>query len=228
MEGLKATEYNQAYYEEHRAAGLDYLGHGYWQQSYARMIAQATLQAEEPEAVFFDAGCACGSILQGFKSTGIFHLVYGMDRSEYMVEIGREHFGFVRFEIVAGDIACTAFEEETVSLIHCAQVLEHVPADHMGRVVGEFARILQPGGRAFICLDAIKHGETAEKYSSDPTHVNLQPTAYWTRLFEQAGLLFDREAYDRFVRSALGPTRGDPRTWFQSYPDWSVWTLIKP
>jgi hypothetical protein len=32
IKSLTVTEYTQAYYDEHAQQGLDYLGHGYWQE----------------------------------------------------------------------------------------------------------------------------------------------------------------------------------------------------
>ena len=40
---LTATSYDEQYYNEHLAAGLDYLGHGFWHPSYAAMVSEATL-----------------------------------------------------------------------------------------------------------------------------------------------------------------------------------------
>ena len=97
----------------------------------------------------------------------------------------------------------------------------------MDPILDEFARVLRPGGRAFLCLDAIRHGETRDMYMGDPTHVNIQPVMYWTTKLQKRGLLFDIEAYNRFARSHFGPTDGDSRSFFESYPNWSAWTLIR-
>jgi SAM-dependent methyltransferase len=225
--GLTNLDYSIEYYEEHKAAGLDYLGHGYWQQSYGKMVTEATLQDTFENPVFLDAGCACGSILQGFKSTGVFSRVYGQDLSQAMVDLGRNHFHFDRDEIRQGSIASVDLPSETVTLLHSAQVLEHIPDTYTDDILDEFARLLRTGGRAFLCLDAIKNGETKEMYMGDPTHYNIQPVRYWTEKLQKRGLLFDIEAYDRFVRHPNGPTEGEQGNFYQRYPAWSTWTLIK-
>jgi len=227
LPGLKSLVYNEDYYEEHKSAGLDYLGHGYWQESYAAMVTEATMQDTYTDPTFFDAGCACGSIVTGFKKTGVFKSVVGIDLSEHMVQLGREHFGLTDKEIIAGSIAEIPLESGSISLVHSAQVLEHIPDELTDAILDEFARILRPGGRAFLCLDAIRHGETKEMYMGDPTHFNIQPVMYWTRKLQDRGLYFDIEAYNRFVRSDRGPTEGDPRSFYEHYPYWSAWTLIK-
>lgn len=227
VSSLTSLEYDQKYYEEHAKGGLDYLGHGYWQESYAKMVVEATLQSRYDSRFMVDAGCACGSILQGFRKAGVFDKVLGIDLSAYMIDLGRRHFGFSEAELIAGSITKMPVPSNSVSLIHSAQVLEHIPDNLTDAILDEFERVLCPGGRAFLCLDAIRTGETKEMYMGDPTHVNIQPINYWTEKLQRRGLLFDVEAFTRFVRSERGPTQGLDQSFFQHYPYWSVWTLIK-
>jgi SAM-dependent methyltransferase len=224
---LTSTTYDESYYEEHAAAGLDYLGHGYWQESYGLMVAEATFQSDYDRPTMLDGGCACGSILNGFKKTGLFSSVVGFDLSHHMVELGRQHFGFEAGEIEQGSIADLPIESDTLTLVHSAQVLEHIPDDLTDPILSEFHRVLRPGGRAFLALDAIRRGETHEMYMGDPTHVNIKPIAYWYAMFEKHGFAFDVEAYNAFVRNPRGPTEGVPESFYQTYPYWSAWTLIK-
>ena len=224
---LTATSYNEQYYREHADAGLDYLNHGFWHQSYASMVSEATLQSAYPKPFVVDAGCACGSILMGFKNLSMYERVLGVDLSDHMIALGRRHFKYRDDELMAGSIAEIPAKSGSVSLLHSAQVLEHIPDELVDPILDEFARVLRPGGRAFLCLDAMRQGETREMYMGDPTHVNIQPVLYWTTKLQKRGLLFDIEAYNRFARSHFGPTDGDPRSFFESYPNWSAWTLIR-
>jgi ubiquinone/menaquinone biosynthesis C-methylase UbiE len=224
---LTATEYNEQYYQEHASAGLDYINHGYWHESYARMVTESTLQSAYSGPFIVDAGCACGSILKGFKDLTVYKRVLGVDLSNHMIELGRKHLGYAHSELVAGSIANIPAESQSVSLLHSAQVLEHIPDALVNPILDEFARVLRPGGRAFLCLDALREGERTEMYMGDPTHVNIQPVLYWTEKLQKRGLLFDIEAYNRFARSSHGPTAGDPRSFFETYVNWSAWTLIR-
>ncbi len=224
---LTATSYNEQYYREHADAGLDYLNHGFWHQSYASMVSEATLQSAYPKPFVVDAGCACGSILMGFKNLSMYERVLGVDLSDHMIALGRRHFKYRDDELMAGSIAGIPAKSGSVSLLHSAQVLEHIPDELVDPILDEFARVLRPGGRAFLCLDAMRQGETREMYMGDPTHVNIQPVLYWTTKLQKRGLLFDIEAYNRFARSHFGPTDGDPLSFFESYPNWSAWTLIR-
>ena len=223
VNNLTVTEYTEAYYDEHKDAGLDYLGHGYWQEEYAKMVTEACKTPTDGFVV--DAGCACGSILKGFHKLNL--RVLGADLNQHMINIGREHFGFYANELVCGSISNLPALTESVDLVHTAQVLEHIPQQHMDDILREFARVLKPTGRAFICLDAVKDGETKEMYMGDPTHVNIQPIQYWYRLFEKHGFMFDVEAYNRFVRSKYKPTEEQKNNFFDEYPYWSVWILQK-
>lgn len=224
---LTTLDYEAGYYEEHKRAGLDYLGHGYWQQSYAAMVCDATFQREYHRPVFVDAGCACGSILRGFKDTGIFHKVVGADLSQYMIQLGKRHFGFLEDEIICADISSLPVQDESVTLLHSAQVFEHVPHEKIKAILREFRRITAPGGRIFVCLDAIKHGQSPAMYMQDPTHVNIKPALYWTGMFHDSGFLFDVEAYERFARSRNGPTKGREESFFEEYINWSAYVFIK-
>jgi ubiquinone/menaquinone biosynthesis C-methylase UbiE len=224
---LTATSYDDKYYKEHALAGLDYLGHGYWHKSYAMMVSEATLQSTYSSPFILDAGCACGSILKGFKDLSIYSRVLGVDLSDRMIKLGRKRFKYSQAELVVGSIADIPVESKSVSLLHSAQVLEHIPDGSIDRILDEFARVLRPGGRAFLCLDAMREGESREIYMGDPTHVNIQPVLYWTEKLQKRGLLFDIEAYNRFARSPRGPTAQDPRSFFETYLHWSAWTLIR-
>jgi ubiquinone/menaquinone biosynthesis C-methylase UbiE len=217
--GLSALEYDEQYYAEHKDANLDYLGHGYWQEEYAKMVSKGLPE----DSVVFDGGCACGSILNGFKKLGF--KTIGMDLSSYMVELGTEHFD--NDELICGSLTKIPLPDNSVDLVHSAQVLEHIPQELMNDIISEFERILKPGGRMFLCLDAIRDGETKEMYMGDPTHVNIQPIEYWAKLLKKGNLLFDVQRYNDFVRSEYRPTEGENSNFYQAYPYWSVFTLIK-
>lgn len=223
VNNLKVTEYTKDYYDEHKDAGLDYLGHGYWQEEYAKMVTEACKTPREGFVV--DAGCACGSILKGFQKLSM--RVLGVDLNQHMIDVGKENFGFYANELHCGSISDTPALTESVDLVHTAQVLEHIPEEHMDAILQEFSRIIKKTGRVFICLDAVKDGETKEMYMGDPTHVNIQPIEYWYRLFAKHGFMFDVEAYNKFVRSNYKPTADKDTNFFNEYPYWSVWILQK-
>lgn len=227
MSRFSSTSYDETWYTEHRDAGLDYAVFGHWQQSYAKMIADATLQQTYEAPSVFDAGCACGANLAGFRETGLFTSLRGIDISPYMVALGQNQFGFTQDELSAGSVTALPAESNSVSLLHSNQVLEHLPPEIIDQTLDEMVRVVRPGGRIWACLDAVKDGETAEKYLEEPTHLNIQPVAYWIRKFAERGVMVDVEAFERFARSPYGPTMGDDRNFFQIYIYWTVFPLIK-
>ena len=227
---LNSLNYDRQYYEEHKAAGLDYLGHGFWQDNYAHMVSEVTLQSTYTDPCMFDGGCACGSILKGFKDTKIYNKVVGMDLSDHMATIGREHFNFHPDELICRDMSKSEMPDNYFSLVHSAQVLEHVPHEDTEPVVKEFFRILRPNGRAFFTLDAVREGEDPQVYMGDPTHVNIKPIEYWNDMFKTCGFTTDTDGYERFKKNNRGPyehQQEEDRTYHRLYPYWSVWVLIK-
>jgi ubiquinone/menaquinone biosynthesis C-methylase UbiE len=220
IQNLTATEYTQEYYDEHKDAGLDYLGHGYWQEEYAKMVTESCKTPSRGLVV--DAGCACGSILKGFDKLN--YPVLGVDLNKSMIDMGSVHF---EIPLYCGSMAEMPVQAGSVDLIHTAQVLEHIPEELMDSILTEFNRVLANDGKVFVCLDAVKDGETKEMYMGDPTHVNIQPIQYWYKLFDKHGFVFDVECYNRFVRSEYKPTAEHPENFFDAYPYWSVWILQK-
>lgn len=220
--GLSALEYDEQYYSEHKDANLDYLIKGYWQESYGRMVKDSCKTPDN--ALVIDAGCACGAILQGLKESGL--KVFGADLNEYMVKLGKEHFGYSDDEIKACSISGLPLDNESVDLVHSAQVFEHLPESEIDGILKELYRVTKKGGKWFICLDAIKAGETKEMYLGDPTHLSIFPTMFWSNKFQALGMVFDRESYDNYVKSPHGPEE-DGVNFFNHYPYWSTWTLIK-
>lgn len=224
---LKDKLFGKAYYDEHVEVGVDYLTCGYWHESYAEMIAEATLQSSYATPFVVDGGCACGAQLEGFRRTGRFAGHLGVDMSRHMISLGRDAFGFSDHELVVGSIERIPVPDGSVTLINTGQVLEHVPDEVIDAVFAEFYRVLAPGGRMFHNLAALKHGDPPDIHDGDPTHYNVKPTLYWSQKFAKAGFLGDFESYDRFARSAQSPG-GDFPNFYSTYEIWTSFALIKP
>jgi len=110
VNNLTVTEYTKDYYDEHAEKGLDYLGHGYWQEEYAKMVTEACKTPTDGFVV--DAGCACGSILKGFHKLNL--RVLWADLNQHMIAIGREHFGFYTNELICESISSLPALTESV------------------------------------------------------------------------------------------------------------------
>jgi ADP-heptose:LPS heptosyltransferase/SAM-dependent methyltransferase len=211
---LRATKYDECYYLEHRQAGLDYLGYGNWQQRYARWLIEA-LGLKGKHVI--DLGCACGSIVRGFGSEGA--VVCGVDISEFMIRLGREHWPDMEPILhVCDAINLHPWDDNTFHLSHSAQSAEHWRPEHVPMILRDIYRVTQPGGWFFCTLD------TQELYDrqgrnpdhEDPTHFCIQPMAWWRRQLQEAGweLLDGAELINH------------PGNYFQHY-DWDWWLARK-
>lgn len=182
---LRSTAYNEDYYQEHKAAGLDYLGHGDWQRDYGRWLVDSL---DWNGKRVLDVGCACGSILRGLLQAGAD--MCGCDLNEAMIVRGRAAWPELVDRLVVCDAAnLHLWREGAFDGIHTAQVAEHWPPELVPRILQELARVTRPGGLMFCCLD------TAELFArqgrdgsgEDPTHICIRSLAWWREQLTEAG-----------------------------------------
>ena len=106
---------------------------------------QVALLAPGPRVRILDAGCGRGEVLFACARAGAD--VAGIDLSEAATEIARETLAEVAgSEIVRGSVVALPWPEATFDRVLCADVVEHLDAAHARRAVGEFYRVLRPGG----------------------------------------------------------------------------------
>lgn len=183
---LRATGYGPAYYAEHQAAGLDYLGHGTWQADYGRWLAEALNLAGRPA---LDVGCACGSILRGLRLAGID--AFGVDLSEDMIGRGRRAWPEIAGHLHTMDaINLHLFEAGQFHFVHSAQVAEHWRPEHVPLILAELGRVTAAGGILWVCLDTAELYERQNRRpeTEDPTHVCIRPRAWWKEQLAATGL----------------------------------------
>jgi ubiquinone/menaquinone biosynthesis C-methylase UbiE len=208
--GLKATTYDHTYYAEHKAAGLDYLAYGEWQQQYGRWFVDS-LGLKRKRVL--DVGCACGAIARGLHEAGA--IVQGIDVNDYMIRLG--HATWPDIDTQVADAVTLPFPDASFDCIHTAQVAEHFQPDQVPRILSEFRRVLKPGGLLFCCLDTTelyeRQGRRVE--DEDPTHVCIKPLKWW---LDQ---LSEWEATD-FRR----PMMDHPESFLKRY-DWDWFVMRK-
>jgi SAM-dependent methyltransferase len=183
---LSSHGFNATYYEEHLAAGLDYVGYGEWQTTYATWLAEVF---EWKGWRVLDVGCACGAIMKGFvDAAGVD--ARGVDVSEHMIQKGREAWPALAHRLHCCDaVNLHLFADGAFDGLHSAQVAEHWKPSLVPHILAECHRVLRPGGLFFCCMD------TAELYAregrsiatEDPTHYCIQPLAWWRSAFTTAG-----------------------------------------
>jgi 2-polyprenyl-6-hydroxyphenyl methylase/3-demethylubiquinone-9 3-methyltransferase len=91
-----------------------------------------------------DVGCGGGLLAEEFARLGC--TVVGVDPSEESLAAARTHAAgeglAIQYRCATGE--ALPFEDASFDLVYCCDVLEHVT--DLGRVIGETARVLRPGG----------------------------------------------------------------------------------
>jgi len=96
--------------------------------------------------IILDAGCGEGHLLERLKEAGKGVELCGVDVTSVAVKRARERCPTAN--IVEGDIAHLPYDDNSISVIVCTEVIEHVP--EYDDVLREFKRVLQPNGRLII------------------------------------------------------------------------------
>jgi ubiquinone/menaquinone biosynthesis C-methylase UbiE len=86
------------------------------------------------------------------------------DSSSALLEGGRERLGSdPRLEFVLGDARHVPFPDATFDAVVCVRVAHHLP--DAARVLGEFARLLRPGGVLVLEFANKRHVKSVVKYA---------------------------------------------------------------
>jgi len=126
----------------------------------------------------FDAGCAIGLLVEALRDRGVD--AHGVDISAWAIDQVPDA---IRPYCHVGSI--TEGIEGHYDLITCIEVLEHLPASQADPVI------------ANLCAhaDAVLFSSTPDEFD-DPTHMNVETTGYWAKLFASHGFIrdFDHDA----------------------------------
>jgi SAM-dependent methyltransferase len=98
------------------------------------------------DLTILDAGCGTGLMLQEMRQLGS---PEGVDISEEALDFCRQR-GLT--QVHKADVRKLPFDNDTFDVVTALDVLEHVDDDT--GVLDEFARVLKPGGRAFVFVPA--------------------------------------------------------------------------
>ena len=227
----KAKDYGNDYYERCKEKGIDYAFYGKWQQQYTKMVVfvSEVYKVELQDKVLLDVGSACGANLRGFKETGLFSRCIGIDISETLVQIGNRENGFAPpNELIIDD--CTTLSkipDDSIDLIHCSQLFEHLDPVDADNTIESFNRVLKSGGIGFVTLNAIKAGQAAKDVTDqDPTHINVMTEQQWKKKFKKFNV---KDDIKRTLSKARFYPGDDGRNFYEHYiDDWSVFVFTKP
>ena len=214
---LTAVVYDRQYYEEHRQAGLDYLGFGDWQREYGRWLVES-LGLENRRLL--DVGCACGSILRGLGEARA--VVAGFDISEHMINLGRQKWPDMApllHVADAADLGC--FRNGEWAALHSNQVAEHWLPEAVPKILRELSRVTAPGGIFFCALDTeeLFARQQRDMSTEDPTHLCIKPRSWWLQRFAEAGW---KDVTDEYRPTLVA----HPLSFVRRY-DWDYFVLRK-
>jgi ubiquinone/menaquinone biosynthesis C-methylase UbiE len=214
------------YYDYGVNRGVDLNFYGDWQKSYAKMLIHCTgilpiAANNKSGSLFVDLGTACGLIVRAIKELDVFSTCVGLDSNSYMIELGRKTHNLSDKELIVHDM-CTElpFDDDSVTFLHCSQVLEHIDEQFIDDIIKEMARVLSKKGIAFITVAALKEGD------DEPTHITLKEKAWWDAKFKKHFKL-DGAVKLRFRNSSFSPNNTE-NNFFSYYGDsWYVYGLRK-
>jgi len=170
--------YGQEYYSG-GCGGMPYHQGGHWHEFFDN-VAREIVRECNPRTVL-DAGCAFGYLVSGLRGLGVD--AYGVDISEYAISQADPSIAeYVRIG------SATDLPDEHYDIITFIEVAEHLTPDD-GR---------QAIGRICANTDVVLFSSTPDD-RDEPTHVNVQPLAYWWRLFRENGFALNVSRSARFV-----------------------------
>jgi 2-polyprenyl-3-methyl-5-hydroxy-6-metoxy-1,4-benzoquinol methylase len=142
--------------------------------------AHTFLDACSKDEVIYDMGCGEGVLVNEYREAG--YSITGMDvnySSEFVIQRS-----FLNSEL----------PENSVDVIICLDVIEHLIYSDQEKAIVEFARILKPGGRALISVPNLAHlasritflfAGKLTRTSSVDRHPGDRPTREYIQLMQE-------------------------------------------
>jgi glycosyltransferase involved in cell wall biosynthesis/2-polyprenyl-3-methyl-5-hydroxy-6-metoxy-1,4-benzoquinol methylase len=173
--------YDERYYESH-CGGLPYdRSEPHWMQFFDGIAAKIALGLG-PRTVL-DVGCAIGMLVEALRSHDVD--ATGVDISEWAIsQIPEPTQGYCRVGSITEDFG------GHYDLITCIEVVEHLPRSMAGTAIANLCRH----------ADQILFSSSPDDFD-EPTHLNVETTAYWAELFGTNGFVRDFD----FDASFLAP-----------------------
>jgi ubiquinone/menaquinone biosynthesis C-methylase UbiE len=214
------------YYDYCLSKGIDLNYFGDWQINYVKMLVHCTnivpvaANNQKKGSIFFDFGTGCGLHIRAMKELNIFTKCCGIDIDEYLVNLGRETHGLSEEELFVHDISTKSlpFADDSITLLHSSQVLEHIDEKQIDRLLNEFKRILSKDGICFLTIASVD--------KEDITHINLKNKQWWDnkikKYFKQnPGIKM------RFQKSPFSPDNSSNNFNYYYGESWYVYGLKK-
>ncbi|MFF5337447.1 class I SAM-dependent DNA methyltransferase [Streptomyces sp. NPDC013181] len=165
-----------------------------------RAVLDAFAEMVGPGGRAADLGCGPGHVTGYLADLGLD--VYGVDASSAMIDLARDAFPGLRFEV--GSMAALDLADGTLDGVLSRWSVIHTPPGELPAVLAEFGRVLAPGGHLLIGFSAtdgpsrptqsFDHA-VATAYRWSPDHLSALLRAHG--LTERARLVREPEPDDR-------------------------------
>lgn len=126
----------------------------WWYRSRERFL-NVLLRSLPRSGTVLDAGCGPGSMVHYFAGYG---RVIGLDRYLPALQMCRSHFAG---PLLQGECGALPFTAGSFTLVAACEVLYHRNVEDVAATVGEFVRVLRPGG-ALLLVDSAYSGCSAD------------------------------------------------------------------
>jgi SAM-dependent methyltransferase len=143
------------------------------------------VRRDHPDPQLLEVGCGPGTVAAHLHQLGM--PVRGIDLSPAMVGLARRAHPEIPFEV--GEMGALDAADASVAGLIAWYCVIHVPAAQRPRVIGEFHRVLRPGGYALLAFqvgDDTLHLDEAFGHEVSLDFHRLQPDAV-VALLEDAG-----------------------------------------
>jgi SAM-dependent methyltransferase len=198
MKAQKSIRIHSPTVADNDGEGISTLKAGYGHRSpyEAPLIAaaaQAMMEAGNDSKVILEVCCGHGTLLAGLAKTFPDARVVGMDQYAGTVEVAaKEIEGIPNAEVLAADVFhLDDWENDSVDLIIGQATLHHL-THNLGDALGEFARVLRPGGKCMFTFEPLSHNQvvnTVRSYRNaksllvDESNLYIETIIYHSNLF---------------------------------------------
>lgn len=117
---------------------------------YAERARLMTVRGE----LMLDAGCGTGTWSCAFAP--YFDQIDGIDKNEERVNLARwviNQLDLTNINIICGDVSCLPFYDQKYDFVFCYGVI--ISYVSIKATLGEFFRVLRPGGQLYVCLNGV-------------------------------------------------------------------------
>lgn len=183
---------------DHPHDGILALRNGYGHRSafeapLVAAAAQSMWDAGQGAKTILEVCCGYGTLLAGLAKAFPDARVVGMDQYAGTVEVAaKEIEGIPNAEVLAADVFhLDDWENDSVDLIIGQATMHHL-THNLGDALGEFARVLRPGGKCMFTFEPLSHNQVVNAVRSyrntksllvDESNLYIETIMYHSNLF---------------------------------------------